>query len=130
MKKTIVALALLLTIASASARAATPLPDGTIARMWHGRTTDARAAEYYEYLQREGIAKLRKIPHNLGVDVMTRSHDGVTEFTVISYWPSLDAIKAYAGEDIEKTHNLPRDPEFLIELEPNVRHWVIRSSSR
>ena len=45
-----------------------------------------------------------------------------------NYWRSLDDIKAYAGADIEKTHNLPRDPEFLIELEPNVRHFTVKMS--
>jgi heme-degrading monooxygenase HmoA len=105
-------------------------PAGTVARIWHGRTTDARAAEYYEYLMREGVSRLEKIPHNQGVDVLTRSRNGETEFTVISYWRSLDDIKAYAGNDIEKTHNLPRDAEMLLELEPNVRHFEVRYSVR
>ncbi len=61
---------------------------------------------------------------------MTRTHDGVTELIVISYWHSLDDIKAYAGADIEKVHNLPRDAEFLIEPETTVRHFTIRRSDR
>jgi heme-degrading monooxygenase HmoA len=105
-------------------------PVNAVARMWHGRVPDARAAEYETYLRREGIAKLEAIPHNLGVDLFTRSRDGVTEFIVISYWRSLDDIKAYAGADIEKTHNLPRDKEFLIELEPTVRHFTVKISDR
>jgi len=121
-------LAALLAASCASIRA--PEPTGAIARMWHGRVPDARAAEYETYLRREGIAKLEAIPHNLGVDLLTRSQNGVTEFIVISYWRSLDDIKAYAGADIEKTHNLPRDPEFLLELEPNVRHFTVRLSDR
>lgn len=101
-----------------------------VARMWHGRVPDARAAEYETYLRQEGIARLEKIPGNLGVDLFTRSRDGITEFLVISYWPSLEEIKAYAGSDIEKTHFLPRDREFLIDPEPNVRHFEIRLSDR
>jgi len=101
-----------------------------VARMWHGRTTDAKAAEYYDYLMSAGVSRFKSIPGNLGVDVMSRSRDGVTEFIVISYWRSLDDIKAYAGADIEKTHNLPRDPEYLLELEPNVRHFNVRWSER
>jgi heme-degrading monooxygenase HmoA len=121
-----------LPLLSCAAQQATSKPASTpaIARMWHGRTTDAKAAEYYEYLNSQGIDKIRQIPGNMGVDVFTRSHDGETEFTVISYWPSLDAIRAYAGPDIEKTHNLPRDAEFLIEMEPTVKHFVIRRSER
>ena len=101
-----------------------------IGRMWHGRVPEAKAAAYYDYLNREGIEKIEKIPHNLGADVMTSTHDGITEFVVISYWHSLDDIKAYAGADIEKVHNLPRDPEFLIDPETKVRHFVIRRTDR
>jgi hypothetical protein len=36
------------------------------------------------------------------------------------------SIKAYAGEDVRRTHNLPRDPEFLVGLEPQVRSYELR----
>lgn len=101
-----------------------------VARMWHGRVLEARRAEYRSYLIENGIRKLEQIPGNLGADVLERTSDGVSEFTVISYWPSLDAIRAYAGSDIEKTHNLPRDPDFLIELEPHVKHFEVVLSDR
>jgi heme-degrading monooxygenase HmoA len=122
-----------LVIALAAFAVSKPALDATqirIGRMWHGRVPESKAAEYYEYLNRDGIDKIEKIPHNLGADVMTSTHDGITEFVVISYWHSLDDIKAYAGADIEKVHNLPRDAEFLIEPETKVRHFVVRRSDR
>ena len=124
---------LVLAVFAAGAHGAAPHSDLTqirIGRMWHGRVPEARTAEYYDYLNREGIDKIEKIPGNLGVDVMTSTHDGITEFVVISYWHSLDDIKAYAGADIEKVHNLPRDAEFLIEPELKVRHFAVRRSDR
>ncbi|HKO56161.1 MAG TPA: antibiotic biosynthesis monooxygenase [Thermoanaerobaculia bacterium] len=99
---------------------------GRIARLWHGRVPDAKAAEYYDYLVTAGVRKIEQIPGNRGVDVLTSSRDGITDFVVISYWDSLDAIHAFAGADIEKTHHLPRDPEYLLELEPTVRHYTVR----
>jgi heme-degrading monooxygenase HmoA len=101
-----------------------------VARMWHGRVPESRRDEYRRYLIENGIRKLEAIPGNLGADVLERTADGVSEFTVISYWPSLDSIRAYAGTDIEKTHNLPRDPEFLLELEPHVKHFDVVLSDR
>ena len=43
----------------------------------------------------------------------------------ISYWGSRDEIRAYAGDDIEKTHHLPKDAEYLLELPPYVKHYDI-----
>lgn len=96
-----------------------------VARVWHGRTPAAKADEYYEYLREAGVKKILGIEGNLGVQVFRRTEGDVTEFTVISYWESLDAIRRYAGDDIEKTRHLPRDPEYLLELEPTVKHHQV-----
>jgi heme-degrading monooxygenase HmoA len=96
-----------------------------IARIWHGRTKTAQADEYYEYLKEAGIKKIQGIPGNLGVQVFRRTQNEITEFTVISYWESMDAVRRFAGADAEKTHNLAKDPEYLLELEPTVKHYDV-----
>jgi heme-degrading monooxygenase HmoA len=97
-----------------------------VARMWRGRVPNARADEYQKYLDESGVQKLRGIKDNLGAQMFRRDlGDGSTEFVVISYWPSRDAIHAYAGADIEKVHDLPRDKEFLIDPEKVVRHYDV-----
>ncbi len=101
-----------------------------IARIWHGRTLTSKANEYYDYLKEAGIKKIEAIPGNLGVQVFRRTTGNITEFTVISYWDSLDAIRKFAGNDIEKTRFLPRDKEYLLELEPNVKHFEVLLDDR
>lgn len=106
----------------------TPSPSGTprtvVAREWKGRVAPARADEYYAYLF-GGVTKIRSTPGNLGVQVMRRDETGAVEFVVISYWESRKAIEAYAGQDIEKPHHLPRDREFLLELPTRVLHYDV-----
>jgi heme-degrading monooxygenase HmoA len=97
-----------------------------VARMWRGRVPASRANEYEKYLSDEGIQGLRRIKDNLGVQLFRRELGDTTEFVVISYWPDRDAIRAYAGDDIEKVHNLPRDHEFLIDQEKTVKHYDIK----
>jgi len=46
-----------------------------------------------------------------------------THFMVVSYWTSREAIRAYAGDDIRKTHDLPRDKEFLLSPEQTVMNY-------
>lgn len=44
---------------------------------------------------------------------------------VISLWESMDAIRAFAGERPEKAVYFPEDERYLLELEPEVRHYEI-----
>ena len=97
----------------------------SVARIWQGRTRAELADEYEKYHYEHGVKKLRATPGNLGVQVFRRTHGGIAEFMTISYWSSRDEIRAYAGEDIEKTHHLPRDAEYLLELPPHVKHFDI-----
>jgi heme-degrading monooxygenase HmoA len=99
-------------------------PRTVVAREWKGRVAPARADEYHRYLL-GGVAKLRSVPGSLGVQVMRRDEAGAVEFTVISYWESREAIKAYAGQDIEKPRHLPKDREMLLELPTRVLHYDV-----
>jgi heme-degrading monooxygenase HmoA len=97
-------------------------PNPLIARIWHGRTPAAKAEEYAHYLFDSGVKKIAGIVGNRGVQMMRAESGDEAEFMIISYWDSIDAIKRFAGEDYTKTHDLPRDHEFLIAMEPKVRH--------
>ena len=100
-----------------------------IARAWHGKTPREKADEYEKYLA-GAVTKFPSIPGNLGYQLMRidggPDGDQYTEFQVISYWESLDAIHAYAGQDIRRTHDAPRDKEFLVGMEPYVRNYELR----
>lgn len=95
-----------------------------IARAWHGKTLRQKADEYEKYLA-GAITKLPTSEGNLGYQLMRidggPDGDQYMEFQVISYWESLDSIKAYAGEDIRR-RDLPRDKESLLNMEPYVRN--------
>jgi heme-degrading monooxygenase HmoA len=99
-----------------------------VARAWHGKTPRAKANEYEHYLA-AAIKKFPSIKGNLGYQLMRLDGgpdgDQYTEFQVISYWESLDSIQAYAGKDVRRTHDLPRDDEFLVAKEPFVRNYQL-----
>jgi len=120
--------ALFMLFAQQTATAPQTTASPVIARIWHGRVSTSRAQEYTKYLYDNGIVKIRAITGNLGAEVLKRTDGDVTEFVVISYWPSRDAIRAFAGDDIEKAHFLPRDREFLINPDEFVRHYEVSAS--
>ena len=96
-----------------------------IARVWHGVTEAAHADEYAAYLERTGARECRATPGNHGVYVLRRIKQNRAEFTFISLWESIDAIRRFAGNDYEKAHYYPEDRDFLIELEPFVEHYDV-----
>ena len=90
-----------------------------IARVWRGRTPPERADEYEAYNYEAGIKPL--IEKAMGVQTFREDRENETEFVTISYWPSIEAMSAFAGDDPTKIHHLDRDPEFLIELPESVQ---------
>ena len=96
-----------------------------IARVWHGVTDARRAEDYADYLERTGARECRATPGNRGVYVLRRIKHDRAEFTFISLWESIDAIKRFAGADYEKAHYYPEDRDFLLELEPFVEHYDV-----
>ena len=96
-----------------------------IARIWRGVTREADKDTYFEYLRKTGLKEYASIPGNRGVWVLRRVHDGKCEFTLMSLWDSLDAIKAFAGSDYEQAVFYPEDEKFLIERGPRVMHYEV-----
>jgi len=117
----LVASALLLGVSAADSAPSTR----AVARIWKGRTLESKADEYEAYLNQSGISKIRATPGNLGAYVLRRTSDGKTEFVVISLWESLDAVRRFAGPDYQKAVILPKDRQYLLEVEPNVVHYEI-----
>jgi len=98
----------------------------TIARIWRGRTTRARADEYAAYLYEHGIKPLEQ--KALAVQQLREDRDTETEFITISYWENVEAMSRFAGRDPRRIHHLERDPEFLIELPKTVQVLAITAS--
>ena len=96
-----------------------------IARIWRGTTAVDRAQEYLVYLRKTGLADYASTPGNRGVQVLLRTRDDRTLFTVISLWDSLEAIKGFAGPDPEVAHYYPEDDEYLLDREPTVEHHEV-----
>lgn len=94
-----------------------------IVRVWHGRTPLARGDAYARFLLERAIPDYRATAGNLGASVLRRDEGEVCHFLTVSLWPSLDAIAAFAGDEIEVAKYYPEDRDFLLEFEPNVRHY-------
>jgi len=48
-----------------------------------------------------------------------------TEFVTFTLWDSLDAIRAFAGDDVETAVYYPEDDRFLVERDDKVAHYEV-----
>jgi heme-degrading monooxygenase HmoA len=96
-----------------------------IGRAWHGRVPAEKADAYYTYLLRTGLSDYKATPGNRGVHVLRRTEGDVTHFLLLTFWDSLDAIKAFAGADYERARYYPEDDDYLLEREPLVAHYEV-----
>ena len=100
-----------------------------IVRMWHGRVPSEKARAYREFLNARAIPDYQSTPGNLSVTILERQEGEVTHFITMTFWESLDAIRAFAGDDVEVAKYYPEDPEFLLEFEPTVVHYEVVGQS-
>jgi len=96
-----------------------------IARLWHGAVPAEKADTYLRYLEETGIPDSKATPGNRGVYVLRRRDGALAHFLFVSLWESREAIRAFAGEDLEKARYYPEDAAFLVELEPTVTHYEV-----
>ncbi|HEX2886303.1 hypothetical protein [Vineibacter terrae] len=101
-------------------------PRPTIARIWRGRTSAAKADAYARYLYEHGVLPLAR--KALGVQMLREDRATESEFVTISYWESVEAMSRFAGDDPRRIHHLERDAEFLIELPSGVQVLDITAS--
>lgn len=97
-----------------------------IARIWRGWVSTDRTDAYVTYINDTGIKGYRETPGNLGAQMLTRDlGDGRTEILTLSWWSSIEAISAFAGDDISTAVFYPEDDDFLIGRENTVTHYEV-----
>jgi heme-degrading monooxygenase HmoA len=96
-----------------------------VARMWRGWTQREDAEAYAAYVEQTGMAAYRATPGNRGAWILRRDEGDRAEFVTLSFWDSLEAIRGFAGEDVERAVFYPEDDRFLVAREETVTHWEI-----
>lgn len=101
-----------------------------IARMWHGITPEAKGAKYSDFLNERAIPDYRNTPGNLAVYILRRDEGDKTHFITLTFWESLDAIKGFAGDPVDRAKYYPEDRDYLLAFEAKVQHWEITGSAQ
>jgi hypothetical protein len=98
-----------------------------IARIWKGSVRKHDRGAYAEYMQDTGVAGYAGTPGNRGVWMLSRDVGENTEFLMFTLWDSLDAVKAFAGEDYETAVFYPEDERFLVERDRTSSYYCVET---
>jgi len=103
-----------------------------IGRIWHGWTAPEKADAYDALLQEEifvGI-KGRKIAGFREIQLFRRNAGAEVEFITIMWFDSLDAVRAFAGEDYEQCVVPPKARVILSRFDERSQHYEVRAAVR
>ncbi len=107
-------------------RAASEVPVGAILRHWSARATEAQLPKYLEHFSKNVLPELRCVNGFLGATVSVRHSAQEAEIFVETTWRSLDAVRAFAGADLEAAVVAPEGAALLTNFDRRVRHAEIK----
>ena len=96
-----------------------------IIREWRGIAARSNADAYPKHFRDYVVPGLRSVPGFADAQLSRREIDDKVEFLVLTRWQSLDAIRAFAGSDMEKAVVEPDAVAALIEFDTTVRHYQV-----
>jgi len=98
-----------------------------ISRVWHGWTSRENADAYEELLRSEIFAAIakRSIQGYRGIHLLRRDVDDGVEFVTIIWFDSLDAVRAFAGEDYEVAVVPPKARQLLSRFDSRSAHYQV-----
>jgi heme-degrading monooxygenase HmoA len=100
----------------------------TVCRIWRGWTRPADAEAYQELVWRTVIPEMieaRAIPGFEQIDLMRRDLGDEVEFATIMWFDSVEAIKAFVGEDHEASHVPAAARAVLSRFDERAAHYEV-----
>ena len=97
-----------------------------IARLWHGWTTRENADAYEELLRGRILPHIHDVQGHKGAYLLRRDGEKEVEFVTLTLWESMDAVRAFAGEDYEVAVVPPEARKLLSRFDPRSVHYEMR----
>lgn len=96
-----------------------------IIREWRGRASASNIEAYPKHFRTSVLPELRLLPGFRGAYLSRRDLGAQVEFLVLTRWESLDAIRAFAGDEPGRAVVEPGAVAALIEFDPFVTHYDV-----
>src|SRR5262245_34661475 len=91
-----------------------------VARLWRGRARPESADAYEQHVLTTVFPALRRLDGFIGGHVLRRAVGDRVEFLVMTQWTSLNAIRAFAGDQLEQAVVEPTARAMLADFDTHV----------
>ena len=96
-----------------------------IARHWRGLARADRADAYVAHLRQETFPAIRSLPGFKSASILRRNVPDGVEFLIVTTWESLEAIRAFAGANIDAAVVPEAAQEMMLDYDRIVRHYQL-----
>lgn len=96
-----------------------------IARHWRGLVESKHADVYVEHLRTETIPQLASLQGFVNASILRREARDGTEFVIVTFWKSLEAIARFSGPDVEAAVVPEKVRRLMIEYDVRARHYDV-----
>lgn len=96
-----------------------------IERHWRGLCRAQQASAYIEHLEKDTFPAVRRLAGFLDARILHRQVPQGVEFLVVTRWESLEAIRAFAGDDVEAAVVPQNVRAMMIEFDAACRHYTV-----
>ena len=105
--------------------------DGRVVRVWKGEGTPDCVARYCgEHFPQHVLPELRAVDGFLEARVVVRTTETTSELIVMTTWASLEAVKAFSGEDYDQAVVEPVVGKLLERFDEEVTDYTIAHDVR
>jgi heme-degrading monooxygenase HmoA len=101
-----------------------------IARIWHGWSEGEKADAYEKLVHEEVLPSIHRIDGFVGFDLLRAEREGgEIEFVTVTYFETLAAVRAFAGDDYEKAVVPPEAQRLLTRFDELSQHYAVLAKS-
>jgi hypothetical protein len=94
-----------------------------IGRLWHGWTTRANAGAYEQLLRSKVLPGIHRVAGYRGAYLLRRDAGAEVEFVTITFFDSMDAVRAFAGEQYDVAVVPPEARALLSRFDAKSVHY-------
>ena len=96
-----------------------------VERHWRGISIREKAEQYIHHLTNETLPELKALPGFKSLSILRREAEEGTAFLIITRWETLEAIRLFAGIDLESAVVPNIVKSIMIKFDSRVEHYDV-----